>query len=205
MSDQLQCACGCGTALSKDSKGRIPKFKIGHGNRKDITGIKFGRLTAVKFLKIGKRNAAIWEFDCECARVAQVMLHHVTRGTQKSCGCLRSEMASKMGSARQPIMLAAPSRLPRSIAASERPWRLRSDMNVTYAFKNLCKFVRENKHLFQPEETVAPIRKSIAAKGLATLSIRRKKPVGSWHGWTWNSQQERLKNEGCDLLERQAA
>jgi len=57
--------------------------------RKDITGKKFGRLTAVKFVSINARNNAVWECLCTCGTVKNLPMS-VLKIT-KSCGCLLSE------------------------------------------------------------------------------------------------------------------
>lgn len=70
----------------------------------DLTGQKFGRLTAIRFLE--KRRLPygwtkrIWECKCECGRVANVSVSHLRTGHTTSCGCVFSEGASKRASAR---------------------------------------------------------------------------------------------------------
>lgn len=82
-------------------------------------------------------------------------------------------------------------------------WRLKSPDNKTYTFKNLRLFVRENSHLFHPDDIVIkPGQKyGRAVFGLHSISPRAKKPNGSWKGWRIDSQQERLFHEGKTLLE----
>jgi len=92
-----------------------------------------------------------------------------------------------------------------------RKWYLRSPDNVVYVFKNLREFVRSNPHLF-PEDAV--IWKKAAKKpnnslltckalgGLLRLNPARKKTLGSWRGWTWNSATEVFYNQQQDLLNR---
>ena len=87
-----------------------------------------------------------------------------------------------------------------------RVWRLRSPMNVVYTFRNLRKFIEENSSLFAPDDIIwKPHGTGIrcrASAGIEGMSPRKKRPSGGWKGWTWNSQVERFKNEGRDLLER---
>lgn len=57
----------------------------------DITGQKFGRLTAVQFShsdKFGKRN---WIFRCDCGGSTVVSASTVKNGGIKSCGCLLAD------------------------------------------------------------------------------------------------------------------
>ena len=57
---------------------------------KDITGEKFGKLTAIK--PMGKyRRESIWECVCECGMVINIRLGNLTSGNTSSCGCLRGK------------------------------------------------------------------------------------------------------------------
>lgn len=62
---------------------------------KDISGQQFGRLTAIKFLRIEKHKA-IWLCQCECGGSIEVIGKDLTSGHTKSCGCLRKEKAHKV-------------------------------------------------------------------------------------------------------------
>lgn len=55
--------------------------------RNDITGIRFGRLVAVKYLGGGK-----WLCKCDCGNTANVPYNHLNTGNTKSCGCLNNEI-----------------------------------------------------------------------------------------------------------------
>lgn len=62
----------------------------------DITGHKFNRLTAVRFIKRVKiKNAKgfhhIWEFRCDCGNIHYARKNAVKCGQTKSCGCLNKE------------------------------------------------------------------------------------------------------------------
>lgn len=56
------------------------------GAFKDITGQKFGRLTAIKYL--GKSK---WRCKCDCGSVTDTYAGHLKNGHTKSCGCLNHE------------------------------------------------------------------------------------------------------------------
>lgn len=57
---------------------------------KDITGMKFGRLTAIEFAE--KRNGHIyWLCKCECGNFVKVRKYSLVIGKTKSCGCLNRE------------------------------------------------------------------------------------------------------------------
>ena len=61
--------------------------------RVDITGNKYGRLTAVKELKrkVAGRNRYYWQCVCDCGGSIAVMRDSLVSGATKSCGCLAAE------------------------------------------------------------------------------------------------------------------
>lgn len=52
----------------------------------DITGQKFGKLTAIKFSHIQNKKH-FWLFKCDCGNLKTCSKATVTRGESKSCGC----------------------------------------------------------------------------------------------------------------------
>ena len=71
----------------------MPKFK-------DLTGQRFERLTAVRYL--GK---SCWQFYCQCGRVSNARGTDVTRGIVKSCGCYKDEIFVKRNTERTPATI----------------------------------------------------------------------------------------------------
>lgn len=60
---------------------------------KDITGQRFGRLTAVRIHERWTSNRGTqWLCQCDCGNAKIVGLNHLKRGTTKSCGCLQREL-----------------------------------------------------------------------------------------------------------------
>lgn len=60
----------------------------------DITGQKYGRLTAIRCL--GRRNGqTYWLFKCDCGKEHESKPNHVIKGYTKSCGCWNKERARK--------------------------------------------------------------------------------------------------------------
>lgn len=55
--------------------------------KRDITGIRFGRLVFIEFVQ--KRKKA--NFRCDCGAITTAWTSNVTRGMTKSCGCLLKE------------------------------------------------------------------------------------------------------------------
>jgi len=62
--------------------------------RINIEGQKFGRLTALHDAGRKKRER-LWKCLCECGQFTTVMVSQLKAGRVKSCGCLRSELASQ--------------------------------------------------------------------------------------------------------------
>lgn len=59
-------------------------------DRIDITGQKFGRLTALSYLKSTRENGGIWLCECECGtKDVEAASKFLRKGMKKSCGCLR--------------------------------------------------------------------------------------------------------------------
>ena len=94
---KFMCDCGKIVVIKSDSPihgktkscGCIPRK-----NRKDLTGKKFGRLTAI--VPVGKnRRAWIWLAKCECGGEAKATVRDLTSGHTMSCGCLRVEAIVK--------------------------------------------------------------------------------------------------------------
>jgi len=56
-------------------------------NFKDITGQKFGRLTALRRLGRDKNGYALWECKCDCGNIVSVTGNRLRTGNTKSCGC----------------------------------------------------------------------------------------------------------------------
>ena len=53
---------------------------------KDLTGNKYGRLTAIKFVRRIK-GCTYWLFKCDCGKEKILWFPNVTRGATTSCGC----------------------------------------------------------------------------------------------------------------------
>lgn len=70
------------------------------GHAKDITGIKSGRLTAIRCVGKNKFMAMLWECQCECGGVVIRPASAISQGTTKSCGCLRYEQITRLSKGR---------------------------------------------------------------------------------------------------------
>lgn len=94
------CRCDCGnevTVLSHHLKnGTVSCGCVRKGvNSIDITGQRFGRLTAVRKTDEHLGNSIIWECQCDCGNVCKVASVNLRNGNTKSCGCIASEVHKK--------------------------------------------------------------------------------------------------------------
>lgn len=56
----------------------------------DVSGVKFGKLTAVKIVGKAKNQANIWFCKCDCGNTIEVPIGNLTSGNSASCGCVDS-------------------------------------------------------------------------------------------------------------------
>lgn len=86
--------CDCGNTVEKTTKHLSDTSSCGCAKyeslRKDFTGQKFGRLTALWRCE-DKPGESIWHFKCECGNEVCFPISRVKAGTTNSCGCLRKE------------------------------------------------------------------------------------------------------------------
>lgn len=74
--------CGCTTKIKMN----------------DLTGKKFGRLTAIEPTERKASNdSIIWKCICDCGKISFVNSGSLTSGRIKSCGCLRKPHEIKQG------------------------------------------------------------------------------------------------------------
>lgn len=124
---------------------------------------------------------------------------------ERRLSSLRSEKHRDLVSARQKGVPLTTAKTKRN---SEEHFRaitgiFRSPSNTTHRFKNLTKFVRDNKHLFNPEETRhKPYKDSStyrcnAITGLMSIITGRR---GTWKGWTIVGFTDTFYNRGENML-----
>lgn len=99
------CRCSCG----KECTVQALKLKSGHtrscgcrrykgsGNRRDLTGQRFGRLTALYYVARKDRvKTSYWHCRCDCGKELDVNTMSLLRGATQSCGCWDREQAAKL-------------------------------------------------------------------------------------------------------------
>lgn len=62
--------------------------------RSDLVGKRFGRLTVIEMAGV-KRHHAQWLCQCDCGLTTLSYAYQLNNGSKQSCGCLRTEEASK--------------------------------------------------------------------------------------------------------------
>lgn len=65
------------------------------GKLKDLTGQRFGKLTALRPTEKRSGAAVVWECQCDCGNITYVARYHLLSGNTKSCGCQKSESSRK--------------------------------------------------------------------------------------------------------------
>ena len=70
-------SCGCYQVSSRFNR-----------QSKDLTGLRFGRLVAIRIAYKTDRNLLVWECKCDCGNTAYVKGTLLMTGATKSCGCI---------------------------------------------------------------------------------------------------------------------
>ena len=78
-------SCGC---ISHRSTGGIGSGKI---RRNEITGVRFGKLVAIRPVGRDKNRQTIWECLCDCGNTVKVRRSALVSGNTKSCGCIQNK------------------------------------------------------------------------------------------------------------------
>ncbi len=63
---------------------------------KNLTGLKFGRLTAIERAGTGKGGHVLWQCKCDCRKEIITWGNSLIQGRTKSCGCLNREHTIEM-------------------------------------------------------------------------------------------------------------
>lgn len=57
------------------------------GKSRDLTGQRFGKLTAIEPTKLRSGTGIVWRCVCDCGKEAWVRASSLLNGGAKSCGC----------------------------------------------------------------------------------------------------------------------
>jgi len=103
----VKCECECGTKKSirfaylkcgkTKSCGCLQKERVSETSRKDLTGMKFGKLTALYPIENRtKKREVQWLCECECGEKIVVTTYNLSSGNVSSCGCIVSKNEEKI-------------------------------------------------------------------------------------------------------------
>ena len=97
-----KCRCDCGgerlATAANLKRGEIKDCGCTRDPKKDISGQRFGKLTAVKAVGrgAGKMRSYNWLCMCDCGCETIVNVNALTSGRTKSCGCLKIEKVKSL-------------------------------------------------------------------------------------------------------------
>jgi len=106
LSDRIkkyECRCDCGNTVYRHlchivtghtkTCGKCNSFLLDRTDKRkqylDISGQRFNRLKAIKFVGYDNFSRAKWLFECDCGNKVVASAYNVKSGTTKSCGCLK--------------------------------------------------------------------------------------------------------------------
>lgn len=92
------CLCDCGNECEVASSYLTKGDTRSCGCTNNIAGERFGRLVAVEPTSNRLHGGVVWLCLCDCGAVAYVTRHSLIGEGTKSCGCIRSEVASDRAS-----------------------------------------------------------------------------------------------------------
>ena len=79
--------------FTRNNKGGIQIR--GNFNYKDLTGRQFGYLKVIQKTDKRIQRKVVWECECVCGNLCEVLSTNLTSGRTTSCGCMRYEMVAK--------------------------------------------------------------------------------------------------------------
>ena len=94
------CQCDCGKIKEISGTNLIQGYTSSCGclhskitselHFKDISGQRFGKLTAIKRVDNAEDKRVKWLCQCDCGTITEVQGNNLTNGHTQSCGCTRS-------------------------------------------------------------------------------------------------------------------
>lgn len=103
------CQCDCGNYKEVSTRelrspnhakscGCLQKERTSEACRKDLTGMRSGRLVALEPTEQRKKNEVVWKCQCDCGNIHYVPTSLFTSQKVQSCGCLVSKGNQKIHS-----------------------------------------------------------------------------------------------------------
>ena len=94
---ECQCDCGNTTFVPGHVLTAGKTKSCGCNQIKDITGQRFGKLTALRRTDQRYKEKVLWECQCDCGNTVLRTTNDLTSGHTTSCGCNRHEMRDITG------------------------------------------------------------------------------------------------------------
>lgn len=91
----------------------------------DITGRRFGRLTALHFVGsrlVGTQRKRVWRLRCDCGQEVDLVYSALLSGQTRSCGCLLRETITKHGGYKTKLYAVWHAMLMRCTSATDPSW-----------------------------------------------------------------------------------
>jgi hypothetical protein len=83
-----QCDCGTKTFVNTNNLRSGGVISCGCASIKNLTGRRFGRLTAIKYTDKRVSGSVMWLCQCDCGNECIVASSALQNGNTQSCGCL---------------------------------------------------------------------------------------------------------------------
>lgn len=129
---QWRCRCGCGKELTATAQELLEgeRRSCGCGRKRihcgDITGVRSGRLVAVRPTENRRRSSLLWLCKCDCGGEILAEPYKIRNHVISSCGCVRTERKVKDLTGQHFGRLTALERLDKKRGSSFL-WRCRCD------------------------------------------------------------------------------
>lgn len=97
---EFECKCDCGKIIvrSQNYLTTAPQCccpDCRRPNIEDLTGQRFGRLTAIRYAGKSAGKQTLWECRCDCGNTTIVQQQNLKNGHTKSCGCYSVELCTE--------------------------------------------------------------------------------------------------------------
>lgn len=106
----------------------------------DLSGMRFGRLTAVERVGSTPKGHAVWKWRCDCGNVKEIMATNVKRGLVQSCGCANVERITKHGYCGSPTYAAWTGMKARASGNGDRNRKYYADRGISVCDRWLDSF-----------------------------------------------------------------
>lgn len=95
------CQCECGATIEANGgalrAGTIKSCGCSRKqiNCKDLSGLKFGKLSPIEIIGSNQNRRAIWKCKCDCGNIINVSSDLLLQNSVKSCGCMKASLGEQ--------------------------------------------------------------------------------------------------------------